>query len=219
MMGVVKSRSIFAQVAHLVSAHDNPWYSAGKQPLKELVKRAKEIGGADDAAGMGTAFHGLCEEKDKGNDPQFIPDGMQAWIDVRQDALAQAGFEPVLIEPFVVCDELKVAGNPDRFLRHIPTGKVYGADDKTGTDESKYPEKVTIQVAIAAHSELYDQQTGQRTPIECDQSRGLLIHTPLRLGVPQCHLYWLDLEHGWELAQLSAQVRDRKKVKKLEPVT
>lgn len=217
MMGVVKSKSIFAQVAHLVSAYESPWYEpAAKKPLKELVARAKDLGGASDAAGFGTAFHGLCEELDKGNPPQFVPNELKPWIEARQAALAD--FEPVLIEPFVVNDELKVAGNPDRFLRHKPTGIIYAADDKTGTDEHKYGEKVSIQVAIASRSVLYDQHTGERTPIECDQSRGLMIHTPLRLGVPQCRLYWLDLEQGWEYAKLAAKVKNRKKITKLEPV-
>lgn len=217
MLGVVKSRSIYAQLAHLASANTHPWYNpAAKKPLKELVRKAKELGGADDAAGHGTAFHGLCEEKDKGNEPEFVPDEMLPWIQARAAALAD--FDPVLIEPFVVCDELKVAGNPDRYLRHKPTGIVYAADDKTGTDEPNYPLKVTIQVAIASRSVLYDQPTGRRTPIDCDQFRGILIHTPLRLGEPQCRLYWLDLTKGWELAKLSAQVRDSKKIGKLETV-
>lgn len=214
MIGTVKSKSIFAQVAHLASAHQHPWYSDGKKPLKELVRKAKELGGSDDAAGMGTAFHGLCEELDKGNPPAFVPDELTPWITARQAALED--FEPVLIEPFVVCDYLKAAGNPDRFLRHKETGIVYAADDKTGTDEPSFPLKVTIQVAIASRSQLYDQQTGKRTDIECDWSRGLLIHTPLRLDRPQSAVYWLDLDRGWELACLSAQVRDKKKIGKLE---
>lgn len=216
MLGVVKSKSIFAQVAHLASAHDAPWYSTGKKPLKELVQKAKELGGADDAAGLGTAFHGLCEEVDKGNSPSFVPDGMQEWIDCRQAALED--FEPALIEPFVVNDLLGTAGNPDRYLRHKATGIMYAADDKTGSDEDKYPLKVTIQVAIASRSELYDQKTGVRTKIVCDQSRGILIHTPLRSGVPKTTLYWLDLDKGWELALLAAHVRDAKKVNKLERI-
>lgn len=217
MIGVVKSKSIHAQVSHLASAHESPWYvPAAKKPLKELVAKAKDLGGASDAAGFGTAFHGLCEELDKGNPPQFVPEELKPWIEARQAALEE--FEPVLIEPFVINDELKVAGNPDRFLRHKQTGIVYAADDKTGTDEPNFPLKVTIQVAIASRSSLYDQGSGERTPIECDQSRGLLIHTPLRLEKPQAALYWLDLEKGWELACLAAEVRDKKKIAKLERV-
>jgi len=210
MVGMAKSRSIQAQVAHLASAHESPWYSEAKRPLKDLVRKAKELGGADEAAGLGTAFHGICEVLDKGLKPQFVPDGMQPWVDARQAALE--GFEPVLVEPFVINDELKVAGSPDRYLREKSTGIVYAADDKTGTDEADYPMKVTIQVAIASRSVLYDQETGLRTPIECDQERGILIHTPIRLDEPRCDVYWLDLTKGWELALLAAQVRDSKKV-------
>lgn len=213
MLGVVKSKSIHAQLSHLASAHEHPWYSDGKKPLKELVKRAKDLGGADDASGIGTAFHGLCEELDKGNPPQFVPAEFEPWIAARQSALKD--FEPVLIEPFVINDELKTAGNPDRFLRYKPTGEVFCADDKTGSDEPRYPLKVTIQVAIASRSQLYDQRTGVRTPIECSQERGVLIHTPIRLGEPRCELFWLDLKRGWELAKLAATVRDSKKLEKL----
>ena len=216
MLGVIKSKSIAAQVAHLASAHESPWYSDGKKPLKELVRKAKELGGADDAAGMGTAFHGICECLDLGVDPQYVPDGMQPWVDARQAAVR--GYEPFLVEPFVINDELKVAGNPDRFLKDRETGIVYAADDKTGTDEPDFPLKVTIQVAIASRSVLYDQATGVRTPIDCDQDRGILIHTPIRSGEPRSVLYWLDLNKGWELAKLAATVRDSKKVGKLEKV-
>lgn len=216
MIGTVKSKSIYAQVAHLASAHDSPWYTpVAKKPLKELVQKAKELGGAEEAAGIGTAFHGICEVIDNGGDPQFVPDDMRPWIEARQAALA--GFEPVHVEPFVVCDELKAAGSPDRYLREKATGIIYAADDKTGTDENKYPEKVMAQVAIASRSVLYNQETGERTPIQCDQMRGLLIHTPIRLAEPQCHLYWLDLREGWDLAELAYTVRERKsrKAKKL----
>lgn len=216
MIGVVKSKSIYAQVAHLASANEHPWYSDGKKPLKELVAKAKDLGGAGDAAGLGTAFHGLCEVLDKGDKPQFVPDDLVPWIEARQAALVD--FEPVLVEPFVVNDELKVAGNPDRYLRHKPTGKIYASDDKTGADEPKYPTKVTIQVAVASRSVLYDQPSGLRTPIGCDRSRGILIHTPLRASKPVCELYWLDLVKGWDLALLAARVRDEKKLDKLVKV-
>ncbi len=214
MMGVVKSKAIYAQLAHLVSAHESPWYvPSAKKPLKELVAQAKELGGASDAAGIGTALHGIWEIIDNGGNPAYIPEDLGPWITARQTALAD--FEPVLVEPFVINDELKVAGNPDRFLRHRKTGKVYAADDKTGSDEPKYPLKVTIQVAIASRSVLYNQETGERTPIECDQDRGLLIHTPIRSESPRCDLYWLDLNAGWDLARLAATVRDSKRIDKL----
>lgn len=209
MIGTVASPAIAAQVAHLMNAYPDPWRSEGKKPLKELVRRAKEAGGADDAAGLGTACHGIWECLDKGNKPQYIPRNLEPWIWVRQAALAD--YEPLLVEPFVVNDELKIAGSPDRYLRHKQTGIVYAADDKTGADEPSYGEKVTTQVAIASRSVLYDQATGKRTPIECDQNTGLLIHTPISNPIPVCNIYILDLNYGWELAQAVVNTRRIKK--------
>lgn len=209
--------AIYSQIAHLVSAFADPWkVPEGKKPLKELVRKAKELGGSEDASGAGTAAHGIWECIDKGITPEYIPRGLTAWTAARTNALKD--FEPVLVEPFIINDELKVAGNPDRYIRHIPTGIVYAADDKTGTDEPTYPRKVQIQVAVAAHGSLYDQTTGLRTPIECDQARGILIHTPIQTDVPRCNLYWLNLTDGWADAQLAAQNRDRKNVAKLEKI-
>ncbi|WP_195167143.1 hypothetical protein [Mycobacteroides abscessus] len=214
MIGVVKSDSIHAQVAHLVSAHEDPWaVPAAKKPLKELVERARSLGGADDAAGAGTAFHGLAEVKDEGRDPEFVPKQLAPWLEARAVALEE--FDPVLIEPFIVCDELKAAGNPDRYLLHKPTGIVYAADDKTGSSEPDFPLKVSIQVAIASRGVLYDQKTGKRTPIKCDQDKGLLIHTPIKDKRPRCNLYWLDLKAGWEYAKLAVAVREARKMPKL----
>lgn len=216
MIGIVKSEAIYAQVAHLASAHKDPWaVPAAKKPLKELVAKAQDLGGASDASGLGTAFHGLAETWDKtGVRPEFIPRHLEPWIEARQAALED--FEPFLVEPFVVCDELEVAGSPDRFLRHKETGIVYAADDKSGTSDPDYPLKVTIQVAIAAHSVLYDQRTGERTEVDCDQSVGYLIHTPIKGGgKPRSTVYPLDLEAGWRYAQLAAEVRAARKFPKL----
>lgn len=216
MLGLVKDEGLHARVTHLAIAHRRPWYSDGKKPLKELVNRCKDKGGASYASDMGTAFHGVCEVRDGGGNPDFVPRGMQPWIDAREAALEE--FEHVLIEPFIVNDQVKAAGNPDRYLRHKKTGIVYAADDKTGVDEPEYPLKVTVQVAIASRGCLYDQRTGKRTPVECDQNRGILIHTPILTDQPRSTLYWLDLEKGWELAELSAKVRDENKVGKLQKV-
>lgn len=216
MIGTVKSAAISAQLAHLISAHEDPWAAEeGKKPLKALVKRAQELGGSEDAAGLGTAFHGLCEQLDKtGAMPEYVPRHLIPWVEARQAALAE--WEPLHIEPFVVCDELRAAGSPDRYLRHKLTGLVVCADDKTGTSEPDFGLKVTVQVAIGSRAVLYDQSTGNRTPIECAQNVGLMIHTPIRDTVPRSDLYVLDLNVGWRLANLAVEVREARKFPKLK---
>ena len=216
MIGMVKSRSIHSQISHLVSAFDDPWAAPeGKKPLKELVRKAQEAGGSDEAAGEGTAFHGLTECYDRGMKTEYVPEHMAKWLLEYQ--LAMQDWEPLHVEPFVVCDELKVAGSPDRYLRHRKTGQIVCADLKTGSSEPDFPLKVTVQVAIGAHSVIYDQETGSREPVEdCDQKQGILIHCPIRAGgTPRCDLYLLDLETGWANAELSYRVREARKMEKL----
>ena len=216
MLGLVKDDSLYQRIAALSIAHKRPWYvPEGKKPLKSLAEKAMDAGGANIAREMGTAFHQVCETRDKGDRTGFIPPRMLPWVEAREAALED--FETVLAEPFIINDELRVAGSPDRYLRHKKTGTVYAADDKTGTDEPDYPLKVTVQVGIASRGVLYDQKTGARTPIECDQERGILIHTPIQTDTPRTVLYWLDMSAGWAGAQLAAQVRDFK-VSKLERV-
>jgi hypothetical protein len=219
MIGIVKSESLHAQVAHLASAYSDPWaVPAAKKPLKELVSKAQELGGSADASGLGTSFHGMTEMLDGGTSPEFIPKQLIPWLKAYRDAMAE--WEPILVEPFVVCDELQIAGSPDRYLRHRTTGGVFAADIKTGTSEPDFPLKVTIQVAVAAHSVLYDQETGRREAIDCNRERGVLIHAPIRGGgVPRVDVYDnLDLVEGWRLAKLAVQVREARKFPKLKRV-
>lgn len=215
MIGTVKSEAIYAQVANLMSNHEDPW-AERKTPLKELVRKAQELGGSEDASGLGTAFHGLTECVDRGEKPPYVPRHLAPWLDVYRDAMGS--WIPHLIEPFVVCDEVKAAGSPDRYLYHKETGEFYCADIKSGANEPDFPLKVTTQVAIGSRSSTYNQATGARTKIHCSQERGILIHAPIRESVPRVQLYWLDLTKGWELAQLAYNVREARKLPKLEKI-
>ena len=214
-VGLATSKSLSARVAHLADAFDDPWDAPeGKKPLKQLVQTAAERGGASEAADLGTAFHGYTESIDRGIAVKNIPADFDPWLRAWHDAMRD--WEPLYIEPFVVCDQLQVAGSPDRYLRHRDTGRVVCADIKTGSHEPNYPLKVTTQVAVGSRSVLYDQATGSRTLIDCDQDVGLLIHVPIRSGEPRCDLYELDLQTGWDNALLSYQVLKARKMPKLK---
>ena len=212
-VGVVRDKALYAGIAHLASAHPRPWYSEAKKPLKELVARAQELGGASSAADMGTAFHGFTEIVDAGGFPEFAPDELVPWLDAYSAAMAD--WEVVDAEPFLVCDELEVAGSADRVLRHRVTGQTVVADIKTGTDEPRYPLKVTMQVAAYARSVHYDQQSGDRRELGADLNVGLMIHVPIKTETPVCKLYPLDLTTGWRLARLAKQVRELRRMKPL----
>jgi len=204
--------AIYSSFANLVNKHADPW-AGDKAAVKSLVKRASSAGGSEDAANQGTVFHDLTQLIDEGKAPQ-IPPALAAWAAAYVEAMAE--WETLYAEPFLVCDQIQCAGSADRILRHHTTGQIVVGDIKTGTHEPNYPLKVSIQVAIYAHSVLYNQATGERTPIEMSHTEGLLIHVPIRDGAPRCDLYPLDLELGWKYAQLAAEVRAARKMPKLK---
>lgn len=213
-VGVVRDKALHAQIAHLASAHSDPWNSDAKTPLKQIVEQAQKIGGSDHASGMGTAFHGLTEIVDAGQQPEFAPEELLPWLDAYQKALSD--WEIMLVEPFLVCDELQAAGSADRVLQHKVTGQIVVADIKTGDKEPQYPMKVTAQVAIYARGMRYDQQTGRRDIVGADTTTGMLIHVPIRAKQPRCDLYPLDLKTGWDIARLSVKVRQYRRMKGLK---
>lgn len=209
MVGMVRDRSISAQVGSLASKHADPWnVPEGKTALKQLVERAKSTGGGDEAASLGTAFHEFTEVIDAGSWPEFAPPELLGWLHAYKEAMAD--YEVLDAEPFVVNDELKCAGSMDKLLR-MPDGRIVAADLKTGKHDPNYPGKVTLQVACYANSKKYDQESGARTPLHegIDLSTGLLIHAPIRSGkVPKVKVYELDLVKGMELARLAVAVRE-----------
>lgn len=220
MVGMVKDRSIAAQVGSLTSKYGDPWnVPEGKKAIKPLVKRAQEAGGSQEASSLGTAFHEFCEVIDEGRWPDYAPPELTGWLHAYREAMD--GYENLDSEVFVVNDELGTAGSFDRVKRTrreivtseglvLPAGLVMVGDIKSGKHDPNYPLKVTMQVAIYANSERYDQKTGARTPIhpDLDRKTGLLIHAPIRGGgKPGVKVYPLDLEFGMDMARLAVEVR------------
>lgn len=208
MVGMVKDRSIAAQVGSLTSKYGDPWnVPEGKKAIKPLVKRAQEAGGSSEASSLGTAFHEFCEVVDEGRWPEFAPPELTPWLHAYREAMSD--YEHIDSEVFVVNDELETAGSFDRVVG-TPEGLVVVGDIKSGKHDPSYPLKVTMQVAIYANSLRYDQVTGVRTPIhpDLDLKTGLLIHAPIRGGgKPAVKIYALDLEFGMEMARLAVAVR------------
>lgn len=209
MVGMVKDPSVSAQIGSLTSKYGDPWYAPeGKKALKPLIKRAQEAGGSDRASGLGTSVHEFTEVIDEGRWPEFAPAELVPWLHAYRERME--GFECLGMEMFVVNDELKTAGSFDRVWR-MPDGRVVVGDLKSGRSDNTYPLKVSLQVAVYANSERYDQATGERSPIhpDLDLTTGLLVHAPiLGGGKPEVKVYPLDLVRGLELARLAVQVRE-----------
>ena len=128
-----------------------------KSALNQVCERALEHAGANNKAGIGTSLHALTETLDRGDDLGFVPQEYQADLDAYLEATNQ--FQMVLIERFVVNDQWKIAGTPDRVVRY--KGENYIFDLKTGSVDYAWP-KIAVQLAVYADAVLYNPQDGSR---------------------------------------------------------
>lgn len=166
-----------------------------KSELDKICEAAKEAAASSSSATKGTALHKLCERLDRGEDVQ-IP--TVAKKDIAAYKAATAGIRWSHIERITVHDELQVAGTPDRG----GAGLVW--DIKTG-DITWGIGKIAMQMALYAHSLVYDPNTGERTPFDVSLDRAVIIHLPA--GEGRCELVEVDIAAGWEAVQLATQVR------------
>lgn len=179
-----------------------------KKRLYEVCDAALEAGGTSAAATIGTALHKFTEQIDHGQPVSDVPAAYQADIAAYERATVE--LERLHVERMLVNDELQVAGTPDLIVRY--DGENYIADKKTGSID--YPHKMAAQLAIYAHSQLYDPSTGTRSPLPAvNGQRGIIIHLPAGEGT--CTLHWIDIAAGWEAVQLAVAVRDWRKRKGL----
>lgn len=184
-----------------------------RDELNRIVDQAMDAAQAHAAAGVGTSLHKLTEQLDRGQIPGPVPEAYRADLDAY--AAATAKLEIVGIERFSVLDELKIGGTHDRTVRY--QGRDYIADIKTGSVEFGAL-KIAMQLAVYSRSVLYDPATRERTPLEVDQDRAIVIHLPAGQG--RCELHWVDIAAGWEAVQVATQVRQwRKRRGLLTPLT
>lgn len=196
-----------------------------KDKLNKVVQQAMEAAASSARASIGSSMHTYAEMVDRGQDPGYIPDEFAADLAAYR-ALTEPLFEHLAIEQFCVCDELRVAGTPDRVsrLRHpmtapdgteLPTGSVIITDEKTSGSMNFGGIKFAVQLAVYAHGDAYDPATGDRTPWPGPPRTdwGVIVHCPAGEGTAS--LYWVNLTAGWHLAQMSVEVRKQRTRKDL----
>lgn len=177
-----------------------------KARLNKVVDDAMEAAGSSSAATIGTALHSFSEAVDRGEKVK-VPAEYAAHLDNYKRQTA--GFETVHIERFLVQDKYRIGGTADRIYRDTATGRMVIGDLKTGNVE--YPHKIAMQLAVYANSLIYDTQTHERTPLDVDVERAVIVHLDAKTG--DCRLLWVDIKAGWEAVGLAAEVRkwrDRK---------
>jgi hypothetical protein len=187
-----------------------------KQKLREVVKGALSAAESDAAANKGTVLHSWTEKLDAGmvtleQVPDHLRDDLTAYVNT------MSSMRTVMRERFVVVDEVQVAGSFDRMLLDTAALMLVMGDIKTGQTAEKYPHAIAAQLAMYAHGQLYDVDTGQRTPLPAalNLATGLLIHLPVGSG--ECRLHALDIAAGWESVLLSKAVREWRKRRIIAP--
>jgi len=184
-----------------------PTYRDWHKSVDQVADAAKEAAAASQWATIGTALHAYTERIDNGVDLGHVPAEYQPHLDAY--IKATGGFESVSIERFMVNDEYKIGGTPDRILRIPGHEKLIIGDVKTGDTEYGVG-KMAIQLGIYAHCLHYDPKTGGRAdPGDIDQETGLIIALNARTGL--CELKWIDIGAGWAAVDLAHKVREWRK--------
>jgi len=177
-----------------------------KQLQNRLTEALKEAAAGSKGANQGDALHSMTAKVDA--DPRFRPLPMfEKHIRLYRECVERHGLEivPEYIERTVVLPELKVAGSFDRLVRKA--GKLWVFDLKTGKDLSYSWAEIAIQLALYAHAKwLYDWDTQTVADFPAvDQKSGLVLWLPY--GQDKAELHVVDLEAGWEAAQMALAVR------------
>lgn len=179
--------------------------------LNRLVDRAKDRAQSMAKADIGTAIHAVTVMLDKGLPVDGQPGEVITSARAYQDVMKSRSLVPLAAEVFVVCPELKAAGSFDRLLKG-PTRTLIG-DLKTSAraDIVKYSAlSWAVQLTVYARGKPWIPgrgivewaDLGLPTP---DQTRGLVIH--VIQGTDRVRLYSIDLQAGYEAAQLACDVR------------
>jgi hypothetical protein len=184
VLGMAARHDLVMEAASL--AHDP---EGNKQKLNTVADTAREFAGDTQASRIGTAVHALTEQIDRGEHPQ-IPPAAQADIDAYIALKKKERLTVRESEVFVVLDDLRVGGTFDRIYEL--DGVLYVGDIKTGSLFGGA--KMERQLACYATGQRYDIATGERTNLNVDQKRGLIIWIPAGQG--RAEIRWANLEKG-----------------------
>lgn len=179
-------------------------YRDWRNEYDQLTRKLMDAAKSGEKANIGDALHLFSERLDRGLrvDPREVPQRYHQHLS--SYVQATAGLTAIEVERFMVCDELKCGGTPDRILLD-ERGRIVIGDVKTGNVDYD-PEKIARQLAIYAHSRFYDDATGERTmPYEIDQEWGVVIKLDARTGV--CELLDINLAEGWQGVLTCQRVR------------
>jgi hypothetical protein len=197
LIGAAQRPSLIQRVQN-VDLVGNP--VRAKAELDQIAQEAKDAAGWKEKADQGSAFHRTAEICDSagGLDPAYLfSRDTQASLAAYREKTA--GWEYAHIESGMVNDEFRTYGTPDR-LRVLPfdgstlasatrtySGRLRVTDIKTGRIDYGW-QKMELQLALYALSDLYDPETGIRTELDIDQEYAEIVHVPQGAGTADVHV-------------------------------
>jgi len=186
-----------------------------RDALNEIASQAKDAANWKEKADLGTDFHEIAREWDQGrqNWDMLSPESADMlWAYSEKTET----WEYAHIEQGMVNDEFRTYGTPDR-LRWVTTEiarqpgvvvehqKLRVTDIKTGRIDYGW-QKMELQLALYALSDLYDPDTGIRTELDIDQEYAEIVHVPYGLG--ECTVYLVPIGEAIKvLRELVPRVR------------
>jgi hypothetical protein len=188
----------------------NPDHKRWNDGLNDVADKAKEAAEHKAAATRGTALHRFCERQDRGETLENVPLDFVAHLAAY--AFATQRIEMIKIESFMVLDDLRVAGTPDRIVRLPGKEKPMIFDIKTG-DVEWGQLKMAMQMAIYAHSKIYDPESCDRTEIDLDQETAIIC--ALDQLTAEVVLLEIDISRGWEACRTARDVWSKRSWKGL----
>ena len=230
-MGRMIVKGIADDDALIVQAQDTNISNANT--LNRIAEKAKDNAGANDAAANGTAIHTLTEKEDKG-EKYRVPAKWKKHIDGYKRIKDESGLEflPEFIERVVALPELGVAGTFDRLCRvkHDMNVTVGGKNFKLTKGEFVVGDvksnkrldfaQLSIAVQLATYSRadsVWNLREEKWEPLpKINQHVGFIFHLPSDTG--EAALYVIDLDRGWEAAQVCKTVRELRGYKDLVQV-
>jgi hypothetical protein len=215
LAGAASRPDLILQINAAADAGDN-------RRLDDLAEAAREAGGGNSAAQMGTALHSVFESYNLDGTRPTDPTAAM-WLEGVIAAMDAAG---MTINPFwverVVCNfDLGYAGQIDGAVNIEGEGDTFLIDLKTGKDVRYGLNEYCLQLATYAGATHYwDSDTNICEPInrgDISVTHGFIIHAPVDLTVGVT-IYELDLHAATPALELIDHIKTWRKTKVGAPI-
>ena len=215
LAGLATDPSLYAELQAIIAevGTDKADLRAAQDRILDLAERAKDAAGGGYGRERGNRVHDLVEADWAGLPPGTVSADERDLLRAIRAALAEAQLQPIpgMQERIVLIEELEACGKWDSLARDLVTDYVHVIDTKTQYRFWTWLE-VEAQLAEYAHAvAMWDAKLARWVdmPYEIEQTRGAAVHCPeiehgdgTRSNGPVT-IKPLDLERGWETAQLA----------------